>query len=277
MEIKTGEVSMDFTSFVEEITDFFKKRKDEEGAEEVINDFFNDGFLKTAVADYSYFYKNKKRKNYIFSSPLTKALAEAEINHDTSILKEDKCFYFEMPIEDESIELKCVYGFLANLNTAIILSITLFVFDKKLKAHRVFDLSLDLGNKDLKTAFEEKMRGGLINHLYGKDSLEYGSNSFYRTVLNGIIYIFNNCEEMNEKVNEFANKASKNETQKKIYTEKPYVELGKNFVYLRLTKEEEVSVRGHFRWQPCGEGRAQVKLTYVKPHSRDIKRVIDPE
>ena len=41
--------------------------------------------------------------------------------------------------------------------------------------------------------------------------------------------------------------------------------------------ERSVSVRGHFRWQPCGSGRKDVKLIWIDAFSRNMKTKINPQ
>ena len=42
----------------------------------------------------------------------------------------------------------------------------------------------------------------------------------------------------------------------------------------RLYKMSSTDVAGHFRWQPCGPGRSQVKLIWIDDHSREYKNVV---
>lgn len=41
--------------------------------------------------------------------------------------------------------------------------------------------------------------------------------------------------------------------------------------------DRSVSVRGHFRWQPCGSGRKDVKLIWIDAFNRNMKTKINPQ
>ncbi|MBY0413723.1 MAG: hypothetical protein K2Q18_06140 [Bdellovibrionales bacterium] len=243
--------------------------------EELIQIYKEEEPIFMALVDYSKFYNDPTRKNYVFSRNLTEALAQTKIEQDTTIFTEERAFYFEMPeTKDESLELQCVYGFTIQVGERFMLVVYMLV--KHENRWRTVDFTLQIHEgQSLSDEFKRVMTGQLMDEIYPSSTIRYDHETIYRTIINGIIYIYNNCEDMTQMINEFASKASKLETQKKIYTSKPFVELGKNFEILRLMKEESIGVRGHFRWQPCGVGRMQVKLTYVKPHSRDLKRIID--
>jgi hypothetical protein len=243
--------------------------------EELIQIYTDDKPVFMALVDYSKFYNDSTRKNYVFSKNLTEALSQTKIEQDTTIFTEERAFYFEMPeTRDASLELQCVYGFTIQVGERFMLIVYMLV--KQGSRWRTIDFTLQIQEgQSLSDEFKRVISGKIMDEIYPSTSIRYDLETIYRTIINGIIYIYNNCEDMTQKINEFASKASKLETQKKIYTSKPFVELGKNFEILRLMKEESIGVRGHFRWQPCGVGRMQVKLTYVKPHSRDLKRIID--
>lgn len=97
--------------------------------------------------------------------------------------------------------------------------------------------------------------------------------NWVRTVVNCLLYLSNPDENLKTQTNTFATKKKKAETQKKIYTQKPFIRVGDDFQRTVLMKETEFGVRGHFRWQPCGPQRSQVKLTLVKPHKRTKKTI----
>lgn len=51
------------------------------------------------------------------------------------------------------------------------------------------------------------------------------------------------------------------------------ISVGYRFQKEHLYHIESTSVRGHFRWQPWGEGRTKVKLIWIDEHSRNYKNV----
>jgi hypothetical protein len=53
------------------------------------------------------------------------------------------------------------------------------------------------------------------------------------------------------------------------------IEVGFSYMKGITYQVSSTDVRGHFRWQPCGEERSQVKLIWVKEHTRSFdKKVI---
>mgnify|MGYP000533243118 CR=1 FL=1 len=44
----------------------------------------------------------------------------------------------------------------------------------------------------------------------------------------------------------------------------------------RVFGVESTTVTGHFRWQPYGPGRTQVKLIWISQHERHFKDVLEP-
>jgi len=53
------------------------------------------------------------------------------------------------------------------------------------------------------------------------------------------------------------------------------IEVGFNYMKGINYRVSSTEVRGHFRWQPCGSERSQVKLIWVKEHTRNFdKKVI---
>jgi hypothetical protein len=84
-----------------------------------------------------------------------------------------------------------------------------------------------------------------------------------------IIYITHSNNDLTEEINDFAKKKSKRVAQEKIYTQKPYIFVGRNFEVPRSVITGEVSVKGHWRWQPHGPQRAFIKHIYIEPHVRN--------
>jgi hypothetical protein len=86
-----------------------------------------------------------------------------------------------------------------------------------------------------------------------------------------VAFISNQGFELQEELNEFSTKRSKRDAEKKLFTSLPYVVVGKDY-HGRKFSVDGTAVSGHFRWQPCGTQRSQVKLVFVKPHERVYKK-----
>lgn len=238
----------------------------------IAREFVADQSNWMTLADYGLFYHSPKKKNYVFSKNLTKALSETKIEKSVDIGREASSFYFEMPdVSFNGRSLVCVFGHTVLLESSLILRVQTMI--KINSDYQTLGFYFELDNEtSIADRFEEFIQGEVILSIFGVSKLSYDEPSLVRTVINGIIYIFNNSDEMSEKINDFAEKESKLQAQKKIFTEKPFIELGKNFEFLRLVKEGEVSVRGHYRWQPHGEGRRKVRLTFIRPYLKTITR-----
>lgn len=265
-----GNIQFDFSEFQNSLIN-----KHPAYGQELFDEVMSNQALRMTLVDYSKCYNDSTRKNYIFSHNLTEALSKTKIEQDTTIFQEERSFYFEMPsLTDSDLQVFCIYGFTIKVGDRFMLIIYLFVKHKLVWRTIDFTFQIQEG-QSLASEFERIMIGDTLDEFHNSSKINYKDVSIYRTILNGIIYIYNNCEEMDEKLNEFSSKKSKLEVQAKIYTSKPFVELGSNFTFLKMIKDQEVDVRGHFRWQPCGEKRQQVKLIYISPHNRQLTKRID--
>ena len=65
--------------------------------EELIQIYEEEKPIFMALVDYSKFYNDPTRKNYVFSRNLTEALSQTKIEQDTTIFSDERSFYFEMP------------------------------------------------------------------------------------------------------------------------------------------------------------------------------------
>jgi hypothetical protein len=94
-------------------------------------------------------------------------------------------------------------------------------------------------------------------------------------VVNLFIYTSNPNEDFRAKFNQFSKNSKIANKEKLEYTQKSFVEIGFDAEFLRLQTVEKGAVRGFFRWQPCGIGRLQRKLTWINPHERNYKKYLD--
>jgi hypothetical protein len=93
---------------------------------------------------------------------------------------------------------------------------------------------------------------------------------FATLIINLILAV--NYTEQEEQQNIFSNKLSTKAVQLKTMTQLKYRK-----VDLELPSEytsAEISVRGHFRWQPYGEERKLIKLIFISPFTRQIQKKV---
>jgi hypothetical protein len=74
------------------------------------------------------------------------------------------------------------------------------------------------------------------------------------------------CAELKEEINTFSTKRSKKEWELKQYTKSPYIFVGRNFQMPKSYTNEEILVRGHWRWQHHGPECSLLKHIYIDPY-----------
>lgn len=94
-----------------------------------------------------------------------------------------------------------------------------------------------------------------------------------KVLFNLIIYVTNPNEEFISCVNEFSPNNKIAQIEKLDYTSRPFIRLGFDAEFLRLITTESFDVRSHWRWQACGAGWQQRRLTFVKAHQRNLSRI----
>lgn len=107
-----------------------------------------------------------------------------------------------------------------------------------------------------------------IEH-YGYKNSKEAMYPFMSFILNSIIYIESTRDMFLEEKNDFSGLRELARTRERAtYSTLPFYKFDIDVEFVRLITTTEFGVSGHFRWQPCGVGREQVKLTFVRPHTR---------
>lgn len=92
---------------------------------------------------------------------------------------------------------------------------------------------------------------------------------FSRVIINTILYINSKGASLVNEQNQFSTKRSKRDFEQKQFTPKNWIHVGKDFFTKHLPRGPltcgAFNVRGHWRWQPCGPGRANHELIYIDP------------
>lgn len=223
-----------------------------------------ENFIKEHVFKSHYFlhstniteHRRLKGKNYVASKNLKIALENVSLDIPCSLLPEEKSVYIELPDfhTSDGDHIFCSWIYTSkNKNNQRYLVCTSNSED----GWPYFALVLD-SKKTIEQVLLEHIR-------IPKDKPDWR-----KTLLSALVYINNPSVDIIEKFNEFESKKSKLKAQKKIYTSKPFIPIGHDFEKLRLITGKNFGVRGHFRWQPCGENKSKVKLIFIKPHERTI-------
>jgi hypothetical protein len=234
-------------------------------------------------------YRENPSKNYIFTKDLTTSLKNTKLDVRSKYLPKKFSAFIEMKglFDHEGEEIK---GFFVDIksdpNHFIYLG---FVnFNHNLNSYTISHLNIPLEDSERplselikdyqyvcrgvdkemlkKWKTGENICGNPIIEEYVQQGEYY---DHFHAVFNAIIYITNPQEDMIEESNIFSDKKSKRDTQKKIYTPKNFIILGKNFKNPKEYTCGEIGVSGHWRWQPYGPARSLLKRIFIKPHTRN--------
>lgn len=199
-------------------------------------------------------YKKNDRKNYVFSTPLIQALKKVgKTKLNTDFLPSELYGFMRFPcgVQDG-------YGSLVN--------------------DAFFAIREHDGGKTMVCSWVSSDEGlGHQNYIFkdGEDIYQNeqvkSDNEFLGFILNAIIYAAKSEESVNELVNEYKGSQKAQARQRSIGTHLPFVRLGEQFKEVKFDptyKTDEWSVAPHYRLQPCGPGRENIKLTFIQGHTR---------
>lgn len=218
-------------------------------------------------------YRQGKFTNYVVSEPLLKVLSNIKVDMPCSSLPDNIRAYFDL-------------GGFMGIQYFLITTYVKPNGQRQIKMtvceESVFKDSIcfgvDLGESSLEDSIMSMPYSEMV---YNEETKKYErvqmpvTGRTLKTInlaANLLIYISNPNEEFKTQYNEFSKDNKKAQKEKLEYTSRPYIVLGNGPEFLRLVVEESVDVSGHFRWQPCGVGRTQRKLTFIKPHVRNYKK-----
>ena len=206
--------------------------------------------------------------NYIASQPLLGVLSQIETDMPMSLLRDDYKGYYEL---NGFMGLSCAFFDV--------------VWEKGEKVVRMSAVGVDQSLYHSGGSVEdgENIRDSLSRFGFyvqdpdGVANVDYevekkNSSKVFRLLFNLMIYTINPNDDFIEQFNKYSSKIKKRKTQKKIYTNKPFIKIGFDAEFLRLITIEEGVVKAHPRWQACGPNWSQRKLIIVTPHPRKYKK-----
>ena len=229
-------------------------------------------------------YKNFKKHNgkyYVLGKHLPKCLAKVSVDISPNLLK-DFVGYLEIPNLTNAQGDKILFAFVSIVTIGEYRHLIIATSDENLHTDSIRGvLKPDVSIAEFLSKFKIVDEDGKVDigNDTGiiKDVRNYENKekpSVLRTILNAVLFIQQPDADMVLHRNKFDKKRSKMITQKKIYSSLPIHFVGPNFGRLVLEGTKQYGVSGHFRWQPCGPERSQIKLTFVKPHTRSKSKVI---
>jgi hypothetical protein len=216
-------------------------------------------------------------KNYVPSKSLLDVLSKIDVDMKASYLKEKVRGYFELSHANIKPPAhwspNTINSVMFEINSdSLILS---FQFNSDLAPTSFFvplnredNLHDALLNFNFKEIARIKTEIGYSEKPIGEDDIEV-----IRLIFNLIIYVTNPNEEFISCLNKFSPNNKIAQIEKLDYTQRPFIRLGFDAEFVRLITTESFDVRSHWRWQPCGVGRQQRRLTFVKAHQRNITKI----
>ena len=253
--------------------------------------FYDDGMVEIAgmlpegldecSVQTFYLYQNYLKggfKNYVPSKPLLSVLSEIDVDMKAKYVSPGTKGYFEL----SHANLKApahwsgqpMDNFLFEIDhDAIMISVQ---FRKDISPTSFFiPLTVDDNLSDVlrRLSFNVVVRDGTGKAQGVKQNITEEDIASLKVLFNLIIYVSNPNEEFTAQLNQFSPNNKIAQQQKLDYTSKPYVKLGFDAEFLRLITTESFDVRAHWRWQPCGVGRQQRRLTFVKAHQRNLTKI----
>jgi len=234
----------------------------------------DESFLNLFASYASYI--NKKGEAYVFSNGLVNALSNTKMDIKGSYLPDKFCGYIELPnLRDQDNEV--IQGIIVDIDTIEGKWYLRFAYVTNLKGLVMghFFIHID-GNKPISELAESyKFREGRVGENGG---VEYSTtqgiyHSFSSVIINAILYLTSQDADLIQSINEFSPKKSKSSGQKRIFTSKSFWSVGttKEFHQINKPLKSNISVIGHWRFQPCGPKKQFVKFIYISPHTRNKK------
>jgi hypothetical protein len=244
--------------------------------EPILEHMNKDRILRGSLTMLKSYLSDGQYKNYVLTRPLTDCLKRTKLTPQSKFLPEDMKAYIEVPdlVDDDGEEIKCVLI----ISSLKFLNITAVTYNGELKGHNFHYHRIPLGDR---TSTLDELVTGLDREDYGKELLgktreeamkivmsseptttvteQVGIESWVRVVVNAVLYI-NHNPELKEEINTFSTRRSKREWEKRQYTARPFILVGRNFEVTRVLTNMDISVRSHPKWQHYGPKNAHLKL-----------------
>ena len=244
--------------------------------------------VKHDIYTYTTYIRDGK-KNYRISKDFSKALADASLDISCKYIPKKNISY-NIQFHKEII-LKSIFGEdnIAYRNCYVTIEDCTSEYDKKKgylkRVMLVFPIYQD-GAEYISTydyinlVFEDdnqKVSEAIQNSAYLLDSkkLTQDGEGVIKYITNIVLYLNSGDPDLRELKKPNIPKLTKNIKKfEKKNKHKPLldvIEVGYNYMKGINYSVSGTVVRGHFRWQPCGSNREQVKLIWIEEHPRNFK------
>lgn len=252
------------------------------------NSLFKDPFAKVAALSYKK-YCECDSKNYIISSPLTKCLAQMDLNLSVEMLPEKFSAYFQPTNLLDVSDGSTIFGafvYIGKVADSEVIAVTLITSnikvanDQDVYAYRTFLVPRHKEGTLEELCNKYSLKNEPVDSSLGDRFIEYKDSlkglNCLRAILNAILYVSNPNEEFKEQYNEFAKNEKKRAVQEKVLTTKSFYKIGYDDAeYLKLLIEKETTVKWHVRNQPYGPGKTLRKKILIAPHTRTYRTYLN--
>lgn len=224
-------------------------------------------------------YLEEKFTNYVPSTPLLSVLKSIDVDMKASYLKDGTSGYFEL----SHANIYPPSHWSPNKITGCLFTVTekslliALTFDKDI-APTSFFVPLykeeNLSEALMKFQFKKLSRvdGGQV--IQEEQDISQNDIDGLKLFFNLLIYVTNPNEEFVAQFNKFSPNNRIAQIEKNEYTTQAYVPMGIDAEFLRLVTTDSFDVRGHWRWQACGPEHSLRRLTFIKPHTRNMSKYI---
>lgn len=265
--------------------DFKNCFNEEIAPEEMLSILDYDASLKVFLRSY-YEYRTRPHHNYVFSKEIVNAFADTKLDIKGNYLPKDFTAFMDVRgLKDQDGD--DIKGVFVRIDKEVITlgMLTLSSCNKKSYSvshfhilvptgdQTVEDIICQLNYTEVGTNLKNKSVSEITSILDSGASLEISKekakyHNHIHVILNCILYV-THSEGLKEELNSFSTKKSKREGEIKNHTQKPYIFVGRDFKVPRVYSDEEINVRGHWRWQPHGPGWSLLKHIYIDPYLKN--------
>jgi hypothetical protein len=223
-------------------------------------------------------FKNADEKKYcIVSRPLREYLSNIRLDITMDCIPDNFAAYFESSDfhDDDGSTVVCGFVVVSNYpEKEFLIGLVTTIPEAELGAYALRTLHIPyFPDRKLEDVYREHVHEAPIPKHESElliaegHQKKFSESEALRTMINMALYSINPTEKWFEQANEFSKKESKRRGQEKVYTQKPFIELGfKDSEFLRLIVKKEVDP--YWKRQHYGPGnslrRPQLISGYTK-------------
>lgn len=226
-------------------------------------------------------YLEDKQNYYKVAAKFGDHLSKADLKLSTQLIPEFHCSLIEFPSSFIFSDFYVRNAFLSvvTLNDGTTKGITVICpkYEKGVWDGTLFHSTVDVtSSESIENSLKETAK-----FFYNKEMVQLGDIKVYKDLvafcIKCLIYISSKEPDLHPEKGEQTNKKTISKIRKFHKNHSPFdiVNIGYAF-HGRHYSLNETSVRGHFRWQPCGEeGMRGIKLIWIDEHVRHFTNILE--